>query len=207
MRRGATEGEAEHEHEHGSRHQPQAAVPASERSRRSAPAQLLSLQKSIGNRATSLLIAQAKMDIGPAGDSFEREADRVANAVVSTLWNPGDRSQADDQDPAGGADRHQEQPEVLPGNILRRVATDAGGIIGPEGGVATDSLERSIDSARHAGQPLAADAQDRFGSAFGGVDFGNVRLHVGPEASDLNRQISASAFTIGNDIFFRGAAP
>src|SRR4051812_21707573 len=127
MRRGATEGEAEHEHEHGSRHQPQAAVPASERSRRSAPAQLLSLQKSIGNRATSLLIAQAKMDIGPAGDSFEREADRVANAVVSTLWNPGDRSQADDQDPAGGADRHQEQPEVLPGNILRRVATDAGG--------------------------------------------------------------------------------
>ena len=37
-----------------------------------------------------------------------------------------------------------------------------------------------------------------------GADFSGVRVHTGGEAHQLNEQLSAKAFTTGNDIFFRG---
>jgi hypothetical protein len=39
-----------------------------------------------------------------------------------------------------------------------------------------------------------------------GHDFSGVRVHTSPEAADLNTQLSAKAFTTGEDIFFGGGA-
>ncbi len=39
--------------------------------------------------------------------------------------------------------------------------------------------------------------EDRFAA-----DFGSVRIHTGSEAASLNRELSARAFTVGNDIYF-----
>jgi hypothetical protein len=41
------------------------------------PADVLTLQRTIGNRATGRIL-QAKLKLGPAGDQYEQEADRVA---------------------------------------------------------------------------------------------------------------------------------
>lgn len=48
---------------------------------------LLRLQRSAGNRAVAALEAwsQADLDVGPVGDSYEREADHVADRVVHQL--------------------------------------------------------------------------------------------------------------------------
>ena len=46
-----------------------------------APAPLVPLQRSIGNRAVGRLV-QAKLTVGRPGDRFEREADRVADQVM-----------------------------------------------------------------------------------------------------------------------------
>ena len=35
-----------------------------------------------------------------------------------------------------------------------------------------------------------------------GADFGAVRMHTDDRAANLNRQVSAQAFTVGNQIFF-----
>jgi hypothetical protein len=43
------------------------------------------------------------------------------------------------------------------------------------------------------------------GDSFG-QDFSGVRVHSSPEADDLNHQLSAKAFTTGQDIFFREGA-
>ncbi len=48
------------------------------------PADILALQRLGGNRAVSRLI-QAKLTVGPAGDRYEQEADRVADQAVSGL--------------------------------------------------------------------------------------------------------------------------
>ena len=55
------------------------------------PNQVLSLQRSIGNRAVQNLLSsrsapviQPKLEVGPVGDRYEQEADRVAALVVNT---------------------------------------------------------------------------------------------------------------------------
>ncbi len=62
---------------------------------RATPADILALQRAVGNRAVTRLI-QPKLMVGPVGDVYEREADRVAEQVVSA---PVPRSPG----PAGGA--------------------------------------------------------------------------------------------------------
>ncbi len=54
------------------------------------PSQVLSLQRAIGNRAVQQLVSssrnapviQTKLQVGPVGDRYEQEADRVAKEVV-----------------------------------------------------------------------------------------------------------------------------
>ena len=46
------------------------------------PQAILSLQRSVGNRAVTKLI-QAKLQVGPVGDTYEQEADKVAEQVVN----------------------------------------------------------------------------------------------------------------------------
>jgi len=46
------------------------------------PHNILNLQKTIGNQAVGQFI-QAKLKIGQPGDRYEREADRVADKVMS----------------------------------------------------------------------------------------------------------------------------
>jgi hypothetical protein len=55
------------------------------------PSQVLALQRTIGNRAVQNLISsqstptiQTKLQVGPVGDHYEQEADRIANQVVNT---------------------------------------------------------------------------------------------------------------------------
>jgi len=128
MRRGVTKGEPEH----GCKDRPPAAVPATEHSHRPGTDQLLSLQRCIGNRATSRLIAQAKLDIGPAGDSFEREADRVANLVVTNLWNRGSRPTSEHQTEPGDSDQEEPTAALPGGGTLQRTAGTNEGIISPK---------------------------------------------------------------------------
>ena len=44
-------------------------------------ADILALQRTMGNRAVTRLI-QAKLTVGPAGDQYEQEADQVAEQVM-----------------------------------------------------------------------------------------------------------------------------
>jgi hypothetical protein len=46
-------------------------------------ADLLALQRAVGNRAVSRLLVQARLTVGPAGDQYEQQADRVADQVLA----------------------------------------------------------------------------------------------------------------------------
>ena len=50
--------------------------------RAATPRDILALQRLAGNQAVTRLI-QAKLTVGPAGDKYEQEADRVADQVMS----------------------------------------------------------------------------------------------------------------------------
>ncbi|HEX2642154.1 MAG TPA: DUF4157 domain-containing protein, partial [Thermoanaerobaculia bacterium] len=71
-----------------------------------------------------------------------------------------------------------------------------------QGGEVSDEIESGIQAARGGGQPLDSTARGHLEPAFG-ADFGGVRIHTGSQADQLNRGLSARAFTTGSDIFFR----
>ena len=65
----------------------------------------------------------------------------------------------------------------------------------------TPDVAARIDTERTSGQPLDSETRREMESSFG-RDLTDVRVHTGPEAHELNREVEAEAFTTGRDIFF-----
>lgn len=141
--------------------------------------QILGLQRSAGNRVARI---QCKLMVGSAYDPAERQADEIAHHVMRQLGSTG-TEHVDEFDQPG----------------LQRAA-QPGGAIGLEGGETSPELARSIESQRGSGRPLPDPVLRPFESAFG-TDLSGVRVHSDSQSAELNRAVSARAFTIGSDIF------
>jgi Domain of unknown function (DUF4157) len=150
---------------------------------------LTAVQRSAGNRTllTLLDVGQAKLDVGPVDDPYEREADHVAARVVEVLRSA---TPPDGQDEVTG----------------QSLAVQRRAVSGPEGGTLDHDTEAAIGAARTGGVPLSDPVRRSMEGAFG-ADFGSVRVHDGPAAADLSDRVGARAFTVGNDIFFRDGSP
>jgi len=148
---------------------------------------VLNLQQSIGNRAVNSMLAraQAKLEVGGVDDAEEREADAIAASVVRALEHGVEPSQSSD------------------GRMRRRPDARAGS---GDGESVDASTEGAVRAARQGGSPMPAVMRSEMEDAFR-HDFSEVRLHAGRDAAGLSEHLHAKAFTIGNDIFFRGAVP
>jgi hypothetical protein len=69
-------------------------------------------------------------------------------------------------------------------------------------GDVTPEIEAAIQRERGGGQSLDSAARAQIEPAMG-ADFSGVRVHTGGQADTLNRNLSARAFTTGQDIFFK----
>jgi hypothetical protein len=156
------------------------------------PADILALQRTVGNRAVGRILAgnapqppasrmqngqalQAKLVVGAANDQSEQEADRVASQVLSRSAVSTTASRS----------------------IQRRVDSGTGAVAVPP------AIEDDIQRVRGGGQTLPDDLRARMEPAFG-ADFSGVRVHTDAKAHALNQSLAARAFTTGQDIFFRG---
>ncbi len=187
------------------------------------PADVEHLQRTIGNEATSHFL-QAKLKLGPAGDAYEQEADRVAKQVVraSRQSKPAPKEaqqegiQRDELDeemmqakPLAERITPVQRTFVAPPPNFRKVQRDdleddelqAAPNHGFEGGDVDTDVARTIESAKGGGQPLHDGVRSSMEQGFG-ADFGGVRVHTGGQADELNRSLNARAFTTGSDIFF-----
>ncbi len=156
---------------------------------------------------------QAKLTIGPVGDRYEQEADRVAAQVVEQIHTPTTGQSSPEQavqrqeekkeelqakPEITALQRMEEKPEELQAkSILQRQ--------GMAGGEASPDLDTAINLARGSGQPLDAGLQRSMGQAMG-ADFSGVKVHTDAQSDRLNRSIQAKAFTTGQDVFFRQGA-
>ena len=66
---------------------------------------------------------------------------------------------------------------------------------------ANESIETRIKSTQGSGDPLPNETRDFMESRFGN-DFGNVKIHTGSQAIQLNQELRAQAFTHGENIYF-----
>lgn len=130
-------------------------------------------------------IVQPKLELTTPGDSYEQEADRMADFVMRKAFSGSN----------GMPTEHPSRTSALPPVISRQ--TD-----GVSSGLAIDpATESGINASRGGGQPLPDALRTKMEGDFG-TDFSGVRLHTGSQATDLNNTLQAKAFTYGNDIFF-----
>jgi len=115
------------------------------------------------------------------------------------------RRQPEDEEELQTLRRQPEDEEEL--QTLRRKPEDEEELLqGKSAGVATASggqgLARQLRSRKGNGRPLDTKARVQLEPAMG-ADLSHVRIHTDASADHLSRQVSAEAFTTGNDVFFR----
>ncbi|MCL4507517.1 MAG: DUF4157 domain-containing protein [Chloroflexi bacterium] len=165
------------------------------------PGQVLHLQRAIGNRAVSRLIAgrraaiQAKLTVGAADDPYEREADRVATQVMSA--NAAGGADVSRQEDETGAQR-KAAPSITP--LAQRREVDMHGSFD-----AGEGVEQQLSASKSSGKPLPSDLRAQFEPRFG-ADFNAVRVHTGSQSDSLSRSIGAQAFTHSNHIYMAEGA-
>lgn len=136
---------------------------------------------------------QAKLTVGAPDDAYEREADRVADAVMRMPAPEGhihrmcsscekdiqrkSLEEEPEEDVLQAQEAPGETPQVMP------------------------EIEKRIDALRGSGEPLPPSERTFFESRFGS-DFANVRTHAGSEAADLAKCVHARAFTLGQSVIF-----
>ncbi|WP_338761576.1 DUF4157 domain-containing protein [Massilia sp. METH4] len=132
--------------------------------------------------------AKSRLGVGPAGDSFEREADAVADRVMRMPAGARAPTVA-----AGGAgvQRKCSACESEDEKLVVRAKAAPGG-----------AAPAVVDSVLGGpGQALDGATRRFFDSRFG-YDFSAVRVHTGGAAAQSARAINALAYTAGHDIVF-----
>lgn len=138
---------------------------------------------------------QTKLKVGAPGDAYEREADRVAEAVTR-----------------GGAAGPVSGAASGSNDGIQRMCSACAGDQEEDGHVQakeessrsptlTPATEARISGLRGRGERLPGPVRAMFEPRFG-RDFGDVNIHTGSAAAATARAIQAQAYTVGRDIVF-----
>lgn len=134
------------------------------------------------NAPSQQTIVQPKLELTTPGDSYEREADRMADFVMRKAYS-------------GLPTEMPSSSSVLPPMISRCASSSTSG-------VAVDkATESGIHASRGGGQPMPTALRSQMESGFE-ADFSGVRLHTGSAAEAMSNDLRAKSFTYGNDIYF-----
>ena len=174
---------------------------------------------------------QAKLSVNKPGDKYEQEADTVANKVVNnTIAKPLvqqkqisniQRLSTSTEDEIPGTNdarmKHDKdiQRAVVPekekdkkiqkmdaaekdeegtiSSIQQKSTNDSSG--------ASPQLSSRIEQTSGKGKSLPKNTLHEMNTSFG-VNFNKVNIHTNSEATDMNKELSAHAFTHGSDIYF-----
>lgn len=136
---------------------------------------------------------QAKLKVGAANDQYEREADRVADKVVSM----SDIKGGNDLSQTHNADLNIQRAcqECEEENLLQRQASNL------EESYSADNINTEVSNLKSKGQKMSDSSRAFFESRFD-KDFSRVRFHTDSEAAGSARAINARAYTFGNHVVF-----
>jgi Domain of unknown function (DUF4157) len=170
---------------------------------------------------TPTSLVQTKLSIGAPGDVYEREADAVAERVVSGQKpaplaagaGPLQLKCADcakeeklqrvatteEEEPvqmeAAPEEEEPVQMEAAPEEEEVQAKSESGAT------TASPDFAARLGSQRGRGNELSPQVRSHMEQSIG-ADFSGVRVHTDSEAVQMNREVNAHAFTNGQDIYF-----
>ncbi len=158
-----------------------------------AMAPALVLQRTVGNQGVQRLlragVIQAKLRISRPADSYEREADRVADQVMRMPAPGAEERGTACAACAGGASPCPKCAGRQSLGIQRYARRDDASV--------SDSFVNKLSP----GRPLDAATRGFFESRFS-QDFGQVRIHTDSGAAESARMLDAKAYTAGPNVVF-----
>lgn len=132
--------------------------------------------------------------ISPADSPMEREADTIANKIV------GGQTEVRPMLKAEGISRMPDEEEPM--ELVFRKASFSIQRSGDGEMAAPSGFSSRLSSREGLGSPMEGGLRDQMESGFGS-DLSGVRMHTGPEADSMSRDIGAKAFTYGQNIYFK----
>ena len=141
---------------------------------------------------------QCSLTVGAPDDPLEHEADAMADTVMR-MPNVSDTFSGSSflqRKCAACEEEEKAQRKPLSASITPFIQTKTNGE-----GTTSASLSSKINSSRGSGSSMDNGTKTFMESRFGS-DFSSVKIHTGSESVMMNRELSAKAFTVGNDIYF-----
>lgn len=160
---------------------------------------------------------QPKLTVRPPNDSYEQEADAVADRIVNRettvptpVRRPEEAAPAEVPLAETITPLAQRQPEEQEQPLQEKAAFESPGVMESaeeapvqrkENGAAPAEVDEQLQRSKGGGDLLPPATQQQMESGFG-ADFSQVRVHTGADAVQMSRDLNAQAFTHGRDIFF-----
>ncbi|MCT4623272.1 MAG: DUF4157 domain-containing protein, partial [Schleiferiaceae bacterium] len=145
--------------------------------------------KSGGSNKRSFFDVQPKLKIGAPNDPYEKEADRVADRVVSDKG--GGLINAKNYSIQRKCNSCEEEEAVQAKQNTN----------GTTPSFNHNNFKNQLNSCSNEGSKMESSVQRKMSSKMG-ADFGKVRIHTGNNAQQMSTSINAKAFTHGHNIYF-----
>ena len=164
------------------------------------PNPIVGLQQAAGNQAMLGLLSsgaiQASLRVSQPGDADEREADAVADRVVSSPAQQTIHRKCNCEGGGASCPACEEQEVEQAKGIHRKSSSSSNG---------DQSVPGDILQSIGPGQPLDSSTRGFMESRFD-HDFGDVRVHTNEAAAQSARSIHAHAYTFNRDVVFDSGA-
>ena len=148
-------------------------------------------QNDFGKLFTQKTSIQCKLSIGSTDDPLEDEADTMADRIMRMP------EQNFIQRKCAHCEAEEKEEQIHRKSLssfIQRKGSDSGVF-------ATEAISNQIQSSRGNGSSIDVNAKSFMENRFGS-DFSDVKIHTNNEATQMNRDLKAKAFTVGNDIYF-----
>jgi len=169
---------------------------------------------------------QAKLAVNEPGDSYEKEADAIANQIVNKSSKKRIAQQnnissvqrlatAPEEEKVSSNDQRMERDKEKPFQLQKKSAgedklkedesmkrtTPVQTKHESNSSTAPSQVSSKIESSAGKGKKLPAKTLHEMNASFG-TDFSDVHIHNDSESAEMNKELHAHAFTHGKDIYF-----
>ncbi|WP_312078193.1 DUF4157 domain-containing protein [Chryseobacterium sp.] len=159
------------------------------------------LKSTNGNKNSSFFSGtiQKKLSVGSAHDSYEVEADNIADKVMRMSDNSVHSGSLIQRKCAACEEEEKLQRKPLGENISSLIQRSSSENV--EEADVPNVIENQINSGKGGGNSMDDEVKTFMENRFG-LDFSDIRIHTGSEAVQMSKELNAHAFAVGNDIYF-----
>lgn len=153
------------------------------------------------NNSRQRPLIQTKLKIGEPGDKYEQEADAVANNVMQMSEGESLRMQPEEEDEKIQMQPIEEEEQLQMKTEEEEEPVQTKSADSSQISATPENLQSQIENTKGSGKQIDEQTRSFMGNRFG-ADFSKVNVHTGQTAVEMNKQLHAQAFTVGNDIYF-----